>query len=280
MIGIKKILALPDALDKRRINLRGLIEKHLLDSSKNQSTLTPDNFADFLWSASFVLVTIQWVILGIPFAILNLLADSENLKVLAWVEIFVSIFTICLLLGMRKCCDKDMKGCQQNQDLQYYPKKNLVFLLPMGGRMTAAILPGVLGFIEIGLTYGASAESEYDNWLRILNMVVGTKKVIGCMGYFYSNVFVVHSMWQRESISLRESLLLRKIIQKTFSWGLFKVEIGTQDQFAYVNGDQQSTSVLWLHPRNGYGKVYFPYLLGVSGMIMMGVLMLLTVNLK
>ena len=257
------------------------------DKKDNEMTgLTTQQFSKFLFTSSLVLAIFQWIIFGLPYAILNVISNSSDLQLLGQLQVATALLVIGLLVFARQCCGDDLKCCNNQKcndgddDSIYYPSKNNIFITPMAGRLTVGVVPAIMGGVEIALSYFASASNEYDNWLRVINMLFGARKILAYLGIYYKYIFVTHSIWQRETISYRESLLLQKMIQKLFSWGIFKIKIHNNDEFAYVNINQQTMKILPLDPRTTYGQASMPYALGLAGIIVMGGLIFATATLQ
>ena len=93
------------------------------------------------------------------------------------------------------------------------------------------------------------------------------------MARFFTLIFIWHNYWQKESVSVRESLLIKDTMKKLFVLSIFKVEIKEDDKFIYVDPTRASAPMMRLDNRTAYGKGYYPWTLMISGAIMWGCLM-------
>ena len=71
---------------------------------------------------------------------------------------------------------------------------------------------------------------------------------------------------------------MKDMFKKLFVFSIFKVEIKEDDKFAYVDEKRATAEVMRLDNRTAYGKAYYPWALMVSGAIMWGCLMMLSLN--
>ena len=86
-------------------------------------------------------------------------------------------------------------------------------------------------------------------------------------------LFIFHNYWQKNSVSLRESLLIKEELKKLFVYSFFKVEIKDEDKFVYMDPKRATAERIRLDNRTGYGKPYMGWTLMFSGAVLWGALM-------
>ena len=97
--------------------------------------------------------------------------------------------------------------------------------------------------------------------------------VLRFMARYFTMLFIFHNYWQKDTVSMRESLLIKELMKKLFVWSLFKIEIKDDDKFIYINRHRGSADIMRLDNRTAYGKPYYPWVLMITGTIMWVILM-------
>ena len=178
-----------DKVYDKKINLRKYIDK-LMDKRDAANVSNGDNsehgeFVYFLWTASMVLAVAEFVVLDIPFQAANIFSEDANLQFIAWVTIPIDIMVIGLLLVMRNCCDSQSMRC--GNDLDFYPQRNLKFVLSIGGRLTVGSMTAFKAVFAMVMATNATPESTFAVWLIVLNFYKGLNVDIS----FFFNVFLI-----------------------------------------------------------------------------------------
>ena len=178
---------------ERRINLRGIIDKWAANKKSSDVAHNDDSehgdFVYIMWTAAILLSFAEFIVLDLPFQILNISSEDANLSFIAWVTIPLDIAIILMLLWMRSCCNAKAMRC--SNDLDYYPEKSLKFMMPIAGRLAVLTLPAVNNLLTCVLARFASAESIFAVWLVALNFYKGLSlfftvcdlNILGCSKY-------------------------------------------------------------------------------------------------
>ena len=181
--------AITQFIYERQINLRGIIDKWAADKKSSDVAHNDDtehgDFVNVMWTASILLTFAEFIVMDLPFQILNISSEDENLSFIAWVSIPLDIAIILMLLWMRNCCNAKSMKC--SNDLDYYPEKNLKFIITIAGRLSVGSLTACMSLFACVMATNATPESTFAVWMIALNFYKGTSYILLCVVLFAQN---------------------------------------------------------------------------------------------
>ena len=189
----KKCMKLPGVIMgfiyDHKINLRKYIDKWAEDKRSSDVAHNDDSehgdFVYVMWTASILLTFAEFCVLDLPFQVLNLSSGDETLLTIACINIPLDIMIMLMLIWMRNCCNAKSMRC--SNDLDFYPEKNLKFIIPLAGRLSVGSLTACMGLMTcVFSTFGTTAESQYAVWLIALNFYKGMISVMVKLVHFES----------------------------------------------------------------------------------------------
>ena len=158
-----------------KINLRKYIDKWAEDKQSSDVAHNDDSehgdFVYVMWTATLLLTFAEFCVLDLPFQVLNLSSGDDNLFFIACVNIPLDIMIMLMLMWMRNCCNAKSMRC--SNDLDYYPEKNLKFIIPLAGRLSVGSLTGCMSLFACVMVFSATPESTFSLWLLALNFYKG-----------------------------------------------------------------------------------------------------------
>eukprot|EP01083_Nonionella_stella_P221092 790308_1 len=247
----QKIRDVSDKVYDLKIDIRPLVERYTQCCGKTKMDDTKgdaqEKFIKMMKNSTYFLFAINVLVFQIPFQILNVTSSSLVLQMIG----FVSIVAYATVMPMVMCCSRISKkelehfrSKSKELNLKQMPERNVKFILCLsqGGMIRGNKF--ALAMVGIAFAVVNSPNSNYDFWMKVLNIVKGIYVLWTECGIVGFQMYIIFPYYQKENVSRRESLLLREHWRKSFSWSIFKVGITDQDRFVYVDENRASAEAI------------------------------------